>query len=129
MSYSMSRTFDRDFDLVRSQVGVALADQGFGVITEIDMQATLKAKVGAEIDRYLILGACNPAIAFRALQVEPEVGLLLPCNVVIRSIPDGTTVDFIDPAIMSELAANPDMQSIAAEVAEKLSSALSSIQS
>ncbi|MDP2013605.1 MAG: DUF302 domain-containing protein, partial [Actinomycetota bacterium] len=99
------------------------------VITEIDMQATLKAKVGAEIDRYLILGACNPAIAFRALQVEPEVGLLLPCNVVIRSIPDGTTVDFIDPAIMSELAANPDMQSIAAEVAEKLSSALSSIQS
>ncbi len=129
MTYSMSRTFDRDFDLVRSQVGFALADQGFGVITEIDMQATLKAKVGAEIDRYLILGACNPAIAFRALQVEPEVGLLLPCNVVIRAIPDGTAVDFIDPAIMSDLAANPDMQSIAAEVAEKLSVALSSIES
>lgn len=129
MAYSMSRTFDRDFDLVRNQVGVALADQGFGIITEIDMQATLKTKLGAELDRYVILGACNPAMAFRALQAEPEVGLLLPCNVLVRATPNGTVVDFIDPSIMSDLATNPQMQSIAAEVSGKLSIALSSIES
>jgi len=129
MTYSMSRTFDRDFDAVRAQVGAALADQGFGLITEIDMQATLKAKLGAELERYLILGACNPAMALRALQAEPEIGLLLPCNVVVRATPDGTVVDFIDPSIMSDLAKNPQMQAIAAEVSEKLSIALASIDS
>ena len=129
MSYSMSRTFQRDFALLRSQVGLALADQGFGVITEIDMQATLKSKLGAELDQYVILGACNPSLALRALQAEPEVGLLLPCNVVIRATPDGTVVDFIDPAIMSDLAANSDMQSIATEVAEKLKATLAAIES
>ncbi|MFA7324089.1 MAG: DUF302 domain-containing protein [Candidatus Nanopelagicales bacterium] len=127
MSYAMSRTFDRGFDEVSVQVRAALAEQGFGVITEIDMQATLRTKIGAEIDRQIILGACNPGFAFRALQAEPEIGLLLPCNVVIRSTGAGTVVDFIDPQMMSDLAQNPEMRAIADEVAEKLTKALESI--
>ena len=104
MSYCMSRTIAGDFDEIQTRVRAALAAQGFGIITEIDMQATLQAKIGAQIDRYLILGACNPGFVHRALQVEPEIGLLLPCNVVIRATSDGVVVDFVDPQMMTELA-------------------------
>lgn len=127
MSYCMSRTITGEFDAVEARVRAALAAQGFGVVTEIDMQATLRAKIGAEIDRHVILGACNPGFAHRALQVEPEIGLLLPCNVVIRAAADGIVVDVIDPQMMTDLAQSPQMQAIADEVGEKLSAALASI--
>lgn len=127
MSYCMSRTITGEFDEVEARVRAALAAQGFGVVTEIDMQATLRAKIGAEIDRHVILGACNPGFAHRALQVEPEIGLLLPCNVVIREAADGIVVDVIDPQMMTELAQSPQMQAIADEVGEKLSAALASV--
>ncbi|MDD2859235.1 MAG: DUF302 domain-containing protein [Candidatus Nanopelagicales bacterium] len=127
MSYCMSRTITGEFDAVEARVRAALAAQGFGVVTEIDMQATLRAKIGAEIDRHVILGACNPGFAHRALQVEPEIGLLLPCNVVIRAAADGIVVDVIDPQMMTDLAQSPQMQAIADEVGEKLSAALASV--
>ena len=127
MSYCMSRTITGEFDEVEARVRAALAAQGFGVVTEIDMQATLRAKIGAEIDRHVILGACNPGFAHRALQVEPEIGLLLPCNVVIRAAADGIVVDVIDPQMMTDLAQSPQMQAIADEVGEKLSAALASV--
>lgn len=127
MSYCMSRTITGEFDEVEARVRAALAAQGFGVVTEVDMQATLRAKIGAEIDRHVILGACNPGFAHRALQVEPEIGLLLPCNVVIRAAADGIVVDVIDPQMMTDLAQSPQMQAIADEVGEKLSAALASV--
>jgi uncharacterized protein (DUF302 family) len=127
MGYCMSRTITGEFDDVEARVRAALAAQGFGVITEIDMQATLRAKIGVEIDRHVILGACNPGFASRALQVEPEIGLLLPCNVVIRATAAGVVVDFIDPQMMTELAQSPQMHEIADEVGVKLSAALASI--
>ena len=82
-SYALSATIDRDFDTTVADVKAALGDQGFGIITEIDMAATLQTKLGVEIDRQVILGACNPGFAHRALQAEPSIGLLLPCNVVV----------------------------------------------
>jgi len=124
MSYAMSRTLQRPFDQVHQDVRQALTEQGFGVITEINMQETLRSKIGVEIDQYLILGACNPTFASQALAAEPEIGLLLPCNVVIRTATEGTIVDFINPQMMTDLAASPAMRTIAEQVAEKLNAAL-----
>lgn len=128
MSYGMSLTLARPFDDAVAAVREVLAGQGFGIVSEIDMQQTLRNKLGLEIDRNLILGACNPGFANRALQAEPSIGLLLPCNVVVRSTEGGTVVDMIDPQIMVELTENPEMQQIAGEVAEKLSAALESLR-
>lgn len=128
MSYAMSVTFDRPFDEVVSEVRVALAGQGFGVVSEIDMQATLRAKLGVEIDRQLIFGACNPAYAYRALQAEPSIGLLLPCNVVIRSTERGTVVEMINPQTLVQVTENPDMQQIATEVTLGLESAMETLR-
>lgn len=128
MSYAMSVTFDRPFDEVVSEVRVALAGQGFGVVSEIDMQATLRGKLGVEIDRQLIFGACNPAYAYRALQAEPSIGLLLPCNVVIRITESGTVVEMINPQTLVQVTENPDMQQIATEVTEGLESAMETLR-
>ncbi|CAB5036452.1 unannotated protein [freshwater metagenome] len=127
MSYAMSRTLSRPFDQVQGEVRQTLADHGFGVITEINMQDTLRTKIGVEIDHYVILGACNPTFAAQALSVEPEIGLLLPCNVVIRSTDQGTVVDFINPQMMTDLAASPEMRAIAEQVAVKLNAALAAL--
>jgi uncharacterized protein (DUF302 family) len=123
-SYALSATIDRDFDLTVADVKAALGDQGFGVITEIDMAATLQTKLGVEIDRQVILGACNPGFAHRALQAEPSIGLLLPCNVVVRATPDGTVVEMIDPAMMTTLSGNPAIGEVADEVRTSLTAAL-----
>lgn len=127
MSYAMSVTLDRQFDDVVTEVRDALAGQGFGVVSEIDMQATLRTKLGVEIDRQLILGACNPGYAHRSLQVDPSIGLLLPCNVVIRSTDAGTVVEMINPQMLVQVTENPDMQQIAHEVTEKLESAMGTL--
>jgi len=126
-SYALSATIDRDFDLTVADVKAALGDQGFGVITEIDMAATLQTKLGVEIDRQVILGACNPGFAHRALQAEPSIGLLLPCNVVVRATPDGTVVEMIDPAMMTDLTGSPAIGDLADEVKESLSAALAAV--
>ncbi len=126
-SYGMSTKVDRDFDSTVADVKSALAEQGFGIITEIDMQATLKAKLGVETDRQVILGACNPGFAHRSLQAEPSIGLLLPCNVVVRSADDATIVEMINPQMMVDLTGNPDVAELAREVSDRLSTALAAV--
>lgn len=126
-SYGISATVDRDFATTVGEVKAALAEQGFGIITEIDMQATLKAKIDVDIALQVILGACNPAFANRALAAEPSIGLLLPCNVVVRATDAGTVVEMIDTRTMVELAANPAMAEIAGEVGQRLQAALDAV--
>ena len=126
-SYALTATIDRDFDTTVADVKTALGDQGFGIITEIDMAATLLTKLGVEIDRQVILGACNPGFAHRALQAEPSIGLLLPCNVVVRTTPEGTIVEMIDPAMMTDLTGSPEVGALADEVKERLSAALAAV--
>lgn len=106
----------------------ALAAEGFGVLTEIDVQATLKAKLDIDRPAYKILGACNPPLANRALNAEEEIGLLLPCNVVVYDDGDGTTVEALDPGIMSRVTDAPEMADIAREAREKLARAMASLE-
>lgn len=94
----------------------ALRAEGFGVLTEIDVRDTLKKKLDVDFQRYIILGACNPPLAYKALQAEPDLGLLLPCNVVVHEEGEGTRVAFVDPHAMLSVAANPALQPIADEV-------------
>ncbi len=109
------------------KVKEALKAQGFGTLTEIDVQATLKEKIGAEVEPYVILGACNPRLAHRALELEPDVGLLLPCNVVVRTHGDRTMVSALDPEIIAEMADHPDLRPIAEEARSLLDAALESL--
>lgn len=113
---------------VRPSVEVALKAEGFGVITEIDVAATIKAKLGLEIAPYLILGACNPDLAHRALQEDPSVGALLPCNVVLRADGGYTIVEAIDPVVAMKLAATPRLTAVASEARTRLARALSALQ-
>jgi len=126
-SYGLSATIDRDFDSTVADVKKALSDQGFGIITEIDMQATLKAKIDVDIEPQVILGACNPGFAHQALLAEPAIGLLLPCNVVVRSSAGSTVVEMINPQTMVDLTGSPAMAAVAGEVTERLSAALAAV--
>ncbi|WP_228708138.1 DUF302 domain-containing protein [Amycolatopsis keratiniphila] len=105
----------------------ALAEQGFGVLTEIDVTATLKAKLDHDMEPYLILGACNPPLAHRALDVDRTIGLLLPCNVVVRADGDSTLVQALDPATMVELTGLSDLALVAADATRRLDAALSGL--
>ncbi len=109
----------------------ALADQGFGVLTRIDVKSTLKQKLDADMEDYLILGACNPTLAHRALDVDRQIGQLLPCNVVVRADPDGqgdaVLVEAMDPQLMIKVVDQPALQAIADEAAAKLMAAISAI--
>ncbi|MEB3034803.1 DUF302 domain-containing protein [[Mycobacterium] nativiensis] len=112
-----------DFDTVTAKTREILKDNGFGVLTEIDMQATLKAKLGEDMERYLILGACNPPLAHRAVTAEKRIGVLLPCNVVVREDPqDPATVhvEAMNPQLMAQVIDNPALAAIADEVTEKI---------
>lgn len=124
MSYALSIDLERPFDEVVTRVKEALAANGFGIVSEIDMQKTLRDKIGVEIDAQLILGACNPRFAHRSLQVEPSIGLLLPCNVVVRRAAGLTVVEAINPQTLVTLTENPAMSELAAEVTAALGSAL-----
>jgi uncharacterized protein (DUF302 family) len=97
VNYSSSTSLDVPFSEAVARVRAALAGQGFGVLTEIDVTATLKAKLGEQIEDYVILGACNPPLAHRALAADRSIGLLLPCNIVVRATPAGTVVEALDP--------------------------------
>lgn len=126
--YGMSVVLDTDLPSARARVEAALADQGFGVLTEIDVAATLKKKLGKDVPGQVILGACNPQLADRALQAEPSIGLLLPCNVVLRDDGDGqTVVSALDPAVMVTFTGNPALEPVAAEARVKLTAALDAI--
>ncbi|HEX5332340.1 MAG TPA: DUF302 domain-containing protein [Cellulomonas sp.] len=128
MSYGTTTTVDQPFGPTLAAVKDALKAQGFGILTEIDMAATLKAKLDVDIAPQVILGACNPPLAHRALQVEDQIGLLLPCNVVVRSLPDGRTeVAAIDPQVMVTLTGNAALAAVADEAADRLGAALRSL--
>lgn len=127
MSYGMTKTITRPFADVVADVRLALAEQGFGVITEIDMKATLKNKIDVDIDDQVILGACSPSHAYRALQADQSVGLLLPCNVTVRAQGEETVIEMINPQTMVDLSDSPDMAAVADEVGSKLRAALDSL--
>ncbi|MGV0734518.1 DUF302 domain-containing protein [Mycolicibacter sinensis] len=124
MSVAMSTAVTgADFDTVTAKTRELLKDNGFGVLTEIDMQATLKAKLGEDMERYLILGACNPPLAHRAVTAEKRIGVLLPCNVVVREDPqqpETVLVEAMNPQLMAQVVDNPALAPIADEVTEKI---------
>ena len=105
----------------------ALAGQGFGVLTEIDVAATLRTKIGAEMSDYVILGACNPKMAHQALQLEPLIGAMLPCNVIVRAVADGTEVSAVDPAASMAAVDNPALGAVANSVRTMLKSVVESL--
>ncbi|MEV0530979.1 DUF302 domain-containing protein [Kitasatospora sp. NPDC050463] len=127
MDYGIPVTLDLPFTEAVERVRAALAEQGFGVLTEIDVRATLRAKLGEEVEDYLILGACNPALAHRALQVDPRIGLLLPCNVVVRAADGRTVVEAMDPQMMVQVTGQPALEAVAGEAAGRLRAALDAL--
>ena len=128
MGYALSATVTQAFAPTLEATRAALADQGFGVLTEIDLAATLKAKIDVDIAPQVILGACRPPLAHAALSAEPSIGLLLPCNVVVRSVDDETTlVEAMDPQVMVALTDNAGLGGVADEARERLTAALASL--
>ncbi len=133
MSYTHTITVPLAWDEALQHTREALADQGFGILSEINVRATFEAKLGADaaasVGDYLILGACNPALASRALAAEPDLGALLPCNVVVRRGADAgeTTIQAIDPQTMVQLSANPAVKEVADDADTRLRAALASL--
>ena len=127
MSYGTSVTLNAPFAEAVARVRAALAAQGFGVLTEIDVTATLKAKLGEQMEDYVILGACNPPFAHQALGIDRSIGLLLPCNVVVRAAADGSIVEVLDPQVMVTLTGRPELKPVADEVAGRLAAALAEL--
>ncbi|MFI7094340.1 DUF302 domain-containing protein [Streptomyces lydicus] len=127
MSYDRTVRLNRDFAGTVTAVRDALAEQGFGVLTEIDVTATLKAKLGQEMEDYVILGVCNPPLAQQALEADRTVGLLLPCNVVVRTEGAVTVVQALDPATMVTLTGLPALEPVADEARRRLDAALAAL--
>ncbi|SON53592.1 hypothetical protein HDIA_0051 [Hartmannibacter diazotrophicus] len=122
MSYHFTTTLNQPFEQAVETVTAALKEKGFGVLTTIDVKATLKAKIGAEFRPYVILGACNPGFAFKALQAEPKIGTMLPCNVVVEEKGDHVEVSAIDPMASMQAVDNPALGAVATEVRDLLKS-------
>ncbi|AVH20885.1 DUF302 domain-containing protein [Nocardia cyriacigeorgica] len=130
MELALSTTLRSSFDEAVAITREALADQGFGVLTDIDMRATLKAKLGHDMEDYRILGACNPPLAHRAVDVERRIGLLLPCNVVVRRDPDDDAtihIEAMNPELMVQVTDDPGLRPVAAEATTRLRAAIAAI--
>jgi len=125
--YAFGRTIEAGFEQAIDRVTQALAKEGFGVLSDIDVSATLKKKLGLDLPSYRILGACNPQFAQRALEAEPEIGTLLPCNVVVRKEGTQARVDVMDPLAVMQLVGKPEVAKIATEVRAKLERALAAV--
>lgn len=121
MSYTIDRVIDNaDFDEVDARTRAALANHGFGVLTEIDVKATMKKKLDVDMDPYRILGACNPNMAHQAIGMEPNVGAMLPCNVILRSVGKGIQVSAIDPLASMQAIDNDELKVVAGQVRDML---------
>lgn len=130
MTYYFSRTLDTSFDEAVDGVTAALKAEGFGVLTSIDVQSTLKSKLGVEFPRYTILGACSPALAHKALLAENKIGTMLPCNVVVRDNGDGKIeVAAVDPVSSMQAVQNPALVDVASQVQQKLRKVVESLES
>jgi len=127
MEYGRTIQLDLPYEQAVPRVKEAFAAQGFGTLTELDVRATLKEKLGQEMDPYLILGTCNPELAHRALEIEPAIGLLLPCNVVVRSDGGRTLVQALDPQVMVTVPERTELQPVADEAARRIQAALASL--
>ena len=127
MKYGFTRTVPLPYDRAVERVTEELKKEGFGVLTTIDVKATLKQKLDVEFPRYVILGACNPPLAHRALQAETDIGLLLPCNVIVYEKEGTTVVGAFDPMTMVPLVEKPGLEPIAREVRKKLETALAAL--
>jgi uncharacterized protein (DUF302 family) len=127
MTYGISVTLDQQFESVVAAVREVLAEQGFGVLTEIDMAATLKKKLDVDVAPHVILGACNPPLAHHAMQAEDSIGLLLPCNVVVRAVDDGVVVEALDPQVMVGVTGNDALTAVADEAGARLRAALGAL--
>jgi len=127
MKYGFSKTIDLPYEQAIDKVTAELKKEGFGVLTSIDVKETLKQKINVDFKKYAILGACNPPIAHRALQEEEELGLLLPCNVIVYEKDDKTRVSIFDPMVMTWIMENDNMKPIATEVQERLQRVLQAI--
>ena len=127
MSYALSTRLHTTFNDAVARTREALAAQGYGILTEIDMKATLKAKLDEDMEDYLILGACNPPLAHRAVEADRRIGLLLPCNVVVRTDGDTVIVDAMDPQVMVQVSDEPGLRAVADEAATTLGAAIDSL--
>jgi uncharacterized protein (DUF302 family) len=128
MTYALHTSIHQPYAAVVDRVRAALAEQGFGVLTDIDLQATMKAKLDADIAPQVILGACRPPLAHAALTAEPSIGLLLPCNVIVRALTDtSTAVEAVDPQMMVAMTDNPALQAVSDEATTRLRTALTSL--
>lgn len=128
MTYTINRIVSgATFDAVDQRTRQALADKGFGVLTEIDVKATMKKKLDAEMPPYRILGACNPQMAYQAIQIEPRVGAMLPCNVIIRQVDDAVEVSAVDPVASMQAIGNDELKRVAGDVRDLLAAAIAAI--
>jgi uncharacterized protein (DUF302 family) len=128
MSYTINRTFDgADFEDIDKRTREALAAQGFGVLTEIDVKATMKKKIDKDMDNYRILGACNPKMAWEAIGLEPRVGSMLPCNVILRGVEGGVEVSAVDPLASMAGIDNTELKSVAGRVREMMEEVVAAI--
>ncbi|WP_050664033.1 DUF302 domain-containing protein [Roseovarius tolerans] len=128
MSYTINRMFkDHTFDDIDSRTRAALVDHGFGVLTEIDVQATMKKKLDIDMPQYRILGACNPKMALQAIGIEPRVGAMLPCNVILREVEGGIELSAIDPVASMQAIENAELTAVAGQVRDLLTKAVEAI--
>ena len=128
MSYTIERTFEGALlGDIEARTRLALADAGFGVLTEIDVKATMKKKIDKDMPGYLILGACNPNMAWRAILTEPKVGAMLPCNVILRETDAGIEVSAINPQASMAAIENPDLKALAGDVRQLLANMVAAI--
>ncbi len=127
MSYGYKKKVDMSYEAALTRTKEELRKQGFGVLTEIDVKATLKKKLGVDFDNYMIIGACNPPFAYEALQAERDIGLLLPCNVIVYDMEGETYVSAIVPSVAMSMVENEELAGVAVEVEQKLERAVDGV--